>query len=71
MRTTNAPTASARQPEKITVRSFKITQSKLDRFAVVAAANERTVSQQMRWLIDQNIKSFHATEQADTEPDAA
>ena len=47
-------------PDKITVRSFKISQGKLERFARASARRERTVSQQMRWLIDRFVEEDEA-----------
>jgi hypothetical protein len=39
----------------IAVTSVKIERTKLDQFKTVAAAHERSVSQELRWLIDRAI----------------
>lgn len=43
------------RPESVAVTSVKIDRAKLDTFRAVAASEQRTVSQQLRWLIDRNI----------------
>lgn len=37
------------------VTSIRIERTKLDRFREIAAANRRSVSQELRWLIDQHV----------------
>lgn len=40
----------------LAVTSVKIERERLDRFKEVAAANRRSVSQELRWLIDRAIE---------------
>lgn len=40
----------------IAVTSIKIERERLDAFKLVAAANRRSVSQELRWLIDRAIE---------------
>lgn len=46
----------------LAVTSIRIERAKLERFKAVAAGQCRTVSQQLRWLIDQNIDQIEAEE---------
>lgn len=48
--------ATSPQPE-IAVTSIRIERERLERFRQVAAANRRSVSQELRWLIDQAIEA--------------
>lgn len=48
----------------IAVCSFKIEQAKLDRFREVAAAHERSMAQELRWMIDQAIQKLDGQENA-------
>jgi hypothetical protein len=45
-------------PSKLTVTSVRIEQDDLDRFKLVAAAQQRTVSQQLRYMIRQANTTF-------------
>lgn len=47
----------------VAVTSVRIEREKLDRFRVAAEFNRRTVSQELRWLIDRAIER-HEREQA-------
>ena len=38
------------------VTSIRIERSKLERFREIASANRRSVSQELRWLIDQHVQ---------------
>lgn len=45
---------------EIAVTSVRIEKDKLDAFKALAAANRRSVSQELRWLIDQAIAEKEA-----------
>lgn len=49
-------------PELITT-SLRVEREKLDRFRLTAEANRRTVSQELRWLMDKAIEQ-HEQEDA-------
>jgi hypothetical protein len=49
-------TTSAHKKD-IAVTSIKIERDRLDAFKRVAAANRRSVSQELRWLIDRHIEA--------------
>lgn len=55
--------ATSEKPD-IAVTSVKIERQKLDQFKVVCAAERRSVSQQIRWLIDRSIEEAEAEEVA-------
>ena len=40
------------------VTSIRIERTKLERFCEVASANRRSVSQELRWLIDQHVEQY-------------
>lgn len=46
-----------KKSERIAATSVRIEQDKLIRFREVANANRRTVSQELRWLIDRAIEA--------------
>lgn len=48
----SAPAAS------LAVTSIRIERDQLDRFRRIAEANRRSVSQELRWVIDQRIREF-------------
>ncbi len=48
-------TRNRRNPPDYAVTSIKIERDQLDAFKKVARANRRSVSQELRWLIDQRI----------------
>lgn len=48
----------------IAVTSVRIERDKLKRFRVAAESNRRTVSQELRWLIDQAIDEYDREEAA-------
>lgn len=52
------------QPRTLAVTSVKIERERLDAFKAVAAANRRSVSQEIRWLIDQHIAEHRPEEAA-------
>lgn len=53
--------ATAQQkPAEIAVTSVRIERDKLDAFKDVARANRRSVSQELRWIIDQHIEQEKA-----------
>lgn len=41
--------------QEIAVTSVRIERDKLDQFKALAASNRRSVSQELRWLIDQAL----------------
>lgn len=45
---------------QLAVTSVKIEKDKLDRFREIARANRRSISQELRWLIDQRIAETDA-----------
>lgn len=50
--------------KSLAVTSVKIEQDKLDSLKMVAAAERRSVSQQIRWLIDRCIEDAEALKEA-------
>lgn len=44
---------------ELAVTSIKIERATLDELKRVAAANRRSVSQELRWLIDRHIETFN------------
>lgn len=44
-------------PAAVAVTSIRIERDKLDAFKRVAGANRRSVSQELRWLIDRHIEA--------------
>lgn len=48
--------ATSSTPAGLAVTSVRIERDKLDRFKQVADAHRRSVSQELRWLIDQAIE---------------
>lgn len=48
----------------LAVTSIRIERAKLDRFREIAAANRRSVSQELNWLIDQHVDQYDAREAA-------
>jgi hypothetical protein len=53
---TQQPRKRAHREQRMAVTSIRIERDRLDAFKRVAAANRRSVSQQMRWLMDQSIE---------------
>ena len=51
-------------PAHIAVTSVRIEKDKLEAFKRIADAERRSVSQQLRWLIDRNIAEHEAKEAA-------
>lgn len=49
------------KPAEIAVTSVRIERERLDAFKRVAEANRRSVSQELRWLIDQHIADAEPT----------
>lgn len=56
-------TTPSKRPE-LAVTSVRIERERLDAFKLVAAANRRSVSQELRWLIDQHVALHAEREQA-------
>lgn len=54
----SAPAAS------LAVTSIRIERDQLERFRRIAEANRRSVSQELRWVIDQRIREFEHEEEA-------
>lgn len=52
--------SSTAQPKSVAVTSVRIEQDKLDAFRKVAEAERRSVSQQLRYLIDRAIEDAGA-----------
>ena len=50
-------TTSSGQSPRLAVTSVKIEVDKLDAFKQIAAANRRSMSQELRWLIDRHIEA--------------
>lgn len=50
-------TSTSKAPTGIAVTSIKIERDKLDAFKRVAASNRRSVSQELRWLIDRAVEA--------------
>jgi hypothetical protein len=48
------------RPAEIAVTSVRIERDRLDAFKRVAEANRRSVSQELRWLIDQHVADHDA-----------
>lgn len=48
------------KPAEIAVTSVRIEREKLDAFKAVAEANRRSVSQELRWLIDRHVAEAKA-----------
>jgi hypothetical protein len=48
----------------IAVTSVRIERDKLARFRKLAAANRRSVSQELRWLIDQAVEEYERKDAA-------
>lgn len=44
----------------LAVTSIRIERDRLEAFKRVAEANRRSVSQEMRWLIDRHVEAFEA-----------
>jgi hypothetical protein len=49
---------------EITVFSLKLEKQKLQRFKAVADSHERSMAQQLRWLIDREVREFEANGEA-------
>ena len=49
--------------DDLAVTSVRISKSQLEQFKLIAAANQRSVSQQLRWMIHQAVAAA-ATEEA-------
>jgi predicted DNA-binding ribbon-helix-helix protein len=50
---------SATTPPGIAVTSIRIERERLDAFKRVAEANRRSVSQELRWLIDRHVEAHN------------
>lgn len=48
----------------VAVTSIRIERDQLERFRRIAEANRRSVSQELRWVIDQRIREFEHEEEA-------
>jgi hypothetical protein len=57
--------ATTRNPGLATT-SIRIERERLDAFKAIAAANRRSVSQELRWVIDQHIAAAGAVREATT-----
>lgn len=51
-------------PPEIAVFSLKVERDKLDRFKRVAESKERTMAQQLRYLMDREVREFEANGEA-------
>lgn len=49
---------------EIAVFSLKVERSKLDKFKRVAESHERSMAQQLRYLIDQEVRAFESNGEA-------
>lgn len=47
-----------------TVTTVRIDTEKLERLRTIAGRNQRTVSQELRWLVDRRIEEYDALEDA-------
>lgn len=47
-------------PSEITVFSLKLERQKLDRFKAAAEAHERSMAQQLRWMIDRAVEEYES-----------
>ena len=59
---TKSAYVSKRKPAAIAVTSVRIERDRLDAFKRVAEANRRSVSQELRWLIDQHVAAHEPAE---------
>lgn len=55
---------TATPPNDLAVTSIRVERDKLDAFKRVADANRRSVSQELRWLIDRHIEAHPMQEAA-------
>lgn len=59
----SSSTSSSSKPhreQRLATTSVKIERERLDQFREVAATNRRSVSQELRWLIDRHIEEAAA-----------
>jgi hypothetical protein len=56
--------SASTKPAAIAVTSVRIERERLNAFKRVAEANRRSVSQELRWLIDRHVEAHDATREA-------
>jgi hypothetical protein len=60
----SATSGRSHNPPEIAVYSLKIERDKLDRFEVAAKAEDRTMAQQLRRLIDEFVRDYESNGEA-------